>query len=624
LLPYILERGSFTLSGTYVKMTTSALLELHDLIHVSYTVKLEAPSDGRTELPTEVKRPLKRKREDTLHDKEVINVDSSTESEGEGSQLVLRPRQSSRTPASKISPGTALSESPQRDLGSSATSIDSHSEIRADTVKVLNLAWYYESKKAGVLLPVDKYLVYEGRKSPGQKAPAQQHKPTEVPRPADIVNRAQEDAPIQSMQPKHGRRYGKILSTKPHSEPRSRPKLLPETTSEHDVINHLPPIPPYLHSRYSCQRPTHLHPPNEEFINLLKSIKKARTLTSDEISVRAYSSAIGTLASYPYTLTSPHEVHALPGCGEKISKLYQEWRETGHLQELDILEADPMLHTLKLFYDIYGVAAITAREFYHRGWRDLDDVTLNWSSLSREQQIGLKFYDDFQIRIPRAEVEKIAAVILEYANRFQEGYQMCIVGGYRRGQETSGDVDVILTHPDEEATKDLITPLVKELEEEGGWVTHSLKVTTSNSRRDQQPVSWKGEGIRKGGGFDTLDSAFLVWQDPEWENMDDDLERDPRAKNPNLHRRVDIIISPWKTAGTAILGWSGGTTFQRDLRWYCKIEMALKFDSSGIRRRNDGKWIDVEGDETNLLRKEKKIFEFLKLEWRDPTERCTG
>ena len=621
---YDINEAKIIIGNVTQKRRVEMELRQRKLFTEDVTAKGASLDDGPTKESAFIKQPLKRKRtEEAPKAKEIINLDSSTstESEGDESQLVLRPTKKSITPIPR-SPRRATNGSPRPKLGTSTTSMDSSHEIREDTIKVLNIRWYYDSKKAGAILPIDKYLVYEGRKVTTPKAPMPEHKVTKQPRPADILSRAQEEALSPSSHPKHGKRWGtSISSTRQHSSPKSRPSLLKETTSEHDIVNNLPPIPAYLHSRYSCQRPTPLHSPNEEFINLLTQIKKARTLTSDDISVRAYSSAIGTLASYPYTLTSPHEVHALPGCGEKISKLYQEWRDTGRLQELDTLEADHMLHTLKLFYDIYGVAAITAHEFYHRGWRDLDDVTLNWSTLSREQQIGLKFYDDFQVRIPREEVEKIAAVILEYANRFQEGFQMCIVGGYRRGQETSGDVDVILTHPEEEATRDLITSLVKDLEEEGGWVTHSLKVTTSNSRRDQNPVSWKGVGPSKGGGFDTLDSAFLVWQDPEWPGMEDE---DPAAKNPNLHRRVDIIISPWKTAGCAILGWSGGTTFERDLRWYCKNELGLKFDSSGIRNRSDGRWIDVEGDEIGLLRKEKKVFEYLKLEWREPTERCTG
>lgn len=114
----------------------------------------------------------------------------------------------------------------------------------------------------------------------------------------------------------------------------------------------------------------------------------------------------------------------------------------------------------------------------------------------------------------------------------------------------------------------------------------------------------------------------MVWQNP-------DFEPTPSSpKNPNPHRRVDIIISPWKTVGCAVLGWSSETTFQRDLRRYCK-ERGLKFDSSGIRSREAPfNWVDLEdggrGPPESMEEAEKRVFEGLELEWRPPEERCTG
>lgn len=241
-------------------------------------------------------------------------------------------------------------------------------------------------------------------------------------------------------------------------------------------------------------------------------------------------------------------------------------------------------------------------------------------TLTRPQQIGLKFYEEFLQRIPRDEVEKIAKVVLDHANQIIDGFHMLIVGGYRRGKPDCGDVDVILTHPDEEVTEHFLTRLLESLEKKE-YITHQLYVSTKNSERGQTPLNWKGGMPRSRGGFDTLDKAFVVWQNPDWPGEDDNLEKG--SKNPNPHRRVDIIMSPWKTAGCAVVGWSGGTMFERDLRRYCRHQLGMKFDSSGIRRLDDGSWVDLEKDGVTLLEKEKLIFSGLGLEWREPTERCT-
>ncbi|KAM0280290.1 hypothetical protein ACHAQH_004126 [Verticillium albo-atrum] len=381
----------------------------------------------------------------------------------------------------------------------------------------------------------------------------------------------------------------------------------------------MPPIPAFLRTTYSCQRPTPINPPNNAFVEALKEIRTTRKLLGDEIGVRAYSTSIATVAAYPYLISTPPEVARLPGCGSKIAELYHQWKTTGSRGEIDSSQQDARLPVFRLFYNVWGVGDTTAREFYKKGWRDLDDVVeFGWNSLSRVQQIGVKYYDEFLRPISRQEVEDIAAVILRQAQDIEPGFQLTIVGGHRRGKQSSGDVDVILSHADEGATYKFIERLVMSLEKTR-YITHTLTLSTHNSERGQMPLTWKADAARtKGTGFDTLDKALVVWQEPEGENL--------AADRP--HRRVDIIMSPWKTIGCAVLGWSGGTTFQRDMRRYCKKELGYKFDSSGIRKRSDGSWVDLESGELgvapDMVTAEKRVFEGLGLEWQPPEQRCTG
>lgn len=233
------------------------------------------------------------------------------------------------------------------------------------------------------------------------------------------------------------------------------------------------------------------------------------------------------------------------------------------------------------------------------------------------QQIGVKYYDELELKIPRDEVKDIGRIILSELRMLDDGYELTIAGGYRRGKARSGDADIVVSHPDERRTFRLVEKLVVLLEE-ASYITHTLSLGTHNSERGQMPLPWKGtaaDGSLAGpGGFDTLDKALVIWQDPGRHNAP--------------HRRVDIIVSPWKTVGCALLGWTGATTFQRDLRRYCK-ERGLKFDSSGVRRRADGAWVDLERASTDdpapdMETAEKRVFQRLGLAWREPSERCTG
>ena len=184
-------------------------------------------------------------------------------------------------------------------------------------------------------------------------------------------------------------------------------------------------------------------------------------------------------------------------------------------------------------------------------------------------------------------------------------------------------MDVLLSHRDEALTQHFMGRLVVALEK-SNFVSHTLTLSNRNSERGQEPLVWKGVS-GQGAGFDTLDKAMLVWQTPSGLGPRyDGAEEDA----PHPRRRVDIIVSPWKTVGCAIVGWTGGTTFQRDLRTYCKVERQFKFDSSGIRSRVDGSWMDLEdgvlGKSPDMLTSEKRVFSGLGLDWRPPEERCTG
>lgn len=596
-------------------------------------------SDGRFTEPPTKKRRIGKEAEEP----EVVLIDSSTDSEVERhtkrkatsksySQSTQSTNRSTSPPADQNSPRRSESQSTNGKSEDSPIRVDANvaqSEL-GDTVKVLKLGWLMETLAAGAMLPFGDYFVYEGRPTPAPRSVStalHATQPAMKPDSAhDILDRAKADAPSTSASDKpwsHNHSHTKSSQTFI-----TRPThLLQQTTSEHDNPAALPSVPSYLHTTYSCQRPTPLSSPNDPFLRLLTKIKTARILTGDEIGVRAYSTSIATLAAYPHLISSPQEILGLPGCDQKIAALFQEYKiSNGRIQAVEDLDADPRLQVLRLFYEIWGVGAVTARQFYEKGWRDLDDVIeYGWSTLSRVQQIGVKYYDEFLDKIPRDEVASIGNIILSHANAIHPGFHMVIVGGYRRGKLASGDVDVVLSHPNETATLSFVQHIVDRLEK-AKWITNTLTLSTANSERGQTPVSYKGEGGH-GTGFDTLDKALVVWQDVSWPTHDADVVANPKAKNPAVHRRVDIIISPWRTAGCAVMGWSGGTTFQRDLRRYAKTIKALKFDSSGIRSREDGEWVDFEGvggPATDMIEAEKKVFQGLGLEYREPGERCTG
>ncbi|KAI6882678.1 DNA polymerase beta-like protein [Hortaea werneckii] len=578
----------------------------------------------------------------------------------------------------------------------------------AGIIDVVRLDWFEQSRQLGKVLPLHDFLVLRCRRieRPLKVVPpktgsssnlisttslqAKTAPSTSTTKAHHIIARAKEDASQPSTTADHfGKRQFGSRAQAPssatswsggHSRDHRPAHLLHKTTTEDDEngTSDLPPMPDWVKAgiKYACQRSTPRDSPNRPFIEQLKKIRTARLLTNDEIGVRAYSTSIAALAAYPNKIQSPREIIALPGCDAKIANLFVEYTNSpsGTIQAVTDLETDPDLQILSHFYNIWGVGATRARDLYFgRGWRDLDDIVeYGWSTLSRVQQIGVKYYEEFLDPIPRAEVAQIAAVIHAHAVKVRdEGIQSLLVGGYRRGKEACGDVDIIVSHPDESQTADLITDLVSSLEDED-CITHTLLLSLQSTQRGQQTLPLRrtsgGGGATSGSshssGFDTLDKALVVWQDPSWSDpsassasvsssaVDD--KKTKRKKNPNIHRRVDIIIAPWRSVGCAVLSWSGETTFQRDLRRFCKDVKGWKFDSSGVREYGSGEVVEVDfegGLDTRRRRArvgerddedgenaggkrgkallgmeeaERRVFEALGLEYRRPEERCTG
>lgn len=149
------------------------------------------------------------------------------------------------------------------------------------SVQVLRLSWLTDCLQRDTVLPTDNYLLYRGRKLDAD--PSRKRRPS----------------PILAGVPKRARR----MSGGHGQAGRLPPALVRQTTSEHDAP--LPLMPAYLHTTYSCQRPTPVHPPNAAFIEELKSIRTLRLLQGDQIGVRAYSTSIATLAAYPHLLQWP-------------------------------------------------------------------------------------------------------------------------------------------------------------------------------------------------------------------------------------------------------------------------------------------------------------------------------
>lgn len=206
-------------------------------------------------------------------------------------------------------------------------------------------------------------------------------------------------------------------------------------------------------------------------------------------------------------------------------------------------------------------------------------------------------------------------VIGRHATRLHPGMKYTLVGGYRRGEDAVGGVAVLLSHPDDAQTQSGFVHELVTLLSSGGWVTHTLHLGRELEEDD-------GED----GASDSLEKARVVWREVKYADIE--TKTFLKKRNGNLHRRVDIILAPPRSVGTALLHWTGAPTFIRDVELWCEKEKGWKLTSEGVVEAGSGERVSgVDGTWRRgeaMQDAEKRVFEGLGLQWVQPDKRCTG
>ncbi|KAL1668985.1 hypothetical protein GGF50DRAFT_45360 [Schizophyllum commune] len=370
-------------------------------------------------------------------------------------------------------------------------------------------------------------------------------------------------------------------------------------------------------SRYACCRASPLVCPNQGLVSRLAIIRRSRELEDDRISALSYDHAIGVrefflAPTYPYEITEDrlNDVSKLPHIGKKMISKLEEYVETGDIEEAATIAASQRYQSLEAFTDLYGVGATTARKLYAAGCRTFEDVERYYgvnsgrakSSASTKKpttttkpkipsitpRVALELREDLAQRIPRTEVEAIQAAVVEVLDDVRPGCVTVVVGGYRRGKSLSGDVDIVIGHPKLSPTgkkvKGLSNLLVERLYERG-LVTHLMYLSGFHAPDASRSAHW-----------DALEKALTVFVLPG-----------------GVRRRVDLIFAAPEAYWTAVVGWTGSKTFERDIRRWAADQKGLKFDSTGLTRRSNG--------EILCPKSEEDVFRMLGLGWIPPTLR---
>jgi len=148
-------------------------------------------------------------------------------------------------------------------------------------------------------------------------------------------------------------------------------------------------------------------------------------------------------------ITSPDQLKGKPNIGPTILEKLKEYDDTGTLRLFEREKENPE----NIFNEIYGVGPKKAKELVEKGVKTLAELRDRQSELLNDtQRAGLKYYEDILERIPREEVDEYNALFKKefdvVTNKPEDKFE--IVGSYRRGAQSSGDIDVIITSTKQE------------------------------------------------------------------------------------------------------------------------------------------------------------------------------
>jgi len=312
---------------------------------------------------------------------------------------------------------------------------------------------------------------------------------------------------------------------------------------------------------------------NEQFIDLMEKLSNIMLKKGEPFRARAYQKAQETLMAFPRDITSVEQLKGQPGIGSTILEKLNEYVNTGTLKILEREKNNPV----NILGEIYGVGPKKAKDLVEKGIVNIEQLRERQDDVLNDiQKVGLKYYEDILKRIPRSEVE-------EYKKLFDKDFEkvvgsgsdshMEIVGSYRRGAESSGDIDVIITSKSPKVFVEFIDELIKE--------NIILNVLSRGPTK-----------------------CLVV----------------ARLPSSDVARRVDFLYTSPEEFPFSILYFTGSKIFNTVMRNEA-LKKGLTMNEHGLYKMENKK----KGEKVTVVFKdEKDIFDYLGLVYKSPVERVDG
>lgn len=310
---------------------------------------------------------------------------------------------------------------------------------------------------------------------------------------------------------------------------------------------------------------------NEEFISILSELDDIMTRQGEPFRAKAYREGAEAIMNHVDDITDPNQLKGTFNIGKSILSKLNEYATTGTLELLERERKNPLNQLTK----VYGIGPKKAKELIDKGITSIAQLKYHQDLLTDNMKTGFKYFDDIEARIPRSEIDEYKIIVTKVFNESTpSGSTFEIVGSYRRGAATSGDIDMIITNDEnnENVLNYFLDALIKK----------------------NMIIEVLSRGQNK---------SLTIGQIP--------------GHRP---RRLDFLYALPSEYSFAILYFTGSKTFNINQRQRA-LNLGLCMDERGLYTRVSGKKV---AKINCSFPTEKSIFSFLGMEYREPADRVDG
>lgn len=305
----------------------------------------------------------------------------------------------------------------------------------------------------------------------------------------------------------------------------------------------------------------------------LETMRLGDEIRGEHFSSLAYEKAKKVITAHTKPITKVTDVPEL-GLGTKISAKVKEIIETGKLSAAERTKQELNIELYRSLLKVHGIGPAKAKDLVEtHKIKSLDELKGKQNLLTNAQKIGLKYYDDIELRIPRDEMLAHESTLEAVIPAHSEGK---VVGSFRRGAVNSGDIDFLLTFDTTVSSKE-------------------------QKRKFKEMIEFMEEVKYLKATLAIGDKKFMgVVQ------IADDMPA----------RRIDILLCPPDEYAYSVLYFTGSDVFNVAMR---KHALSLGYSLSEHRLK---KMKDTVADIPEM-KTEEDIFKFLGIKYLKPSERNT-